>query len=432
MMILIFLLIYIAEAVIYWQYCSSLLTPKHTKTYCLISLVVTYIILFIISLLKYPILNMFSFLLFNILYMKLTYRIRFIHSLFHATAACTIMNFSELIVLNLLPANNHGVFDGTYSISNLFILASLSKLVYFFIIRLTIHFLLSKDKELHISKKETWMLLLVPVISFFIFAAIIGVITTVQVPIITSTFLSLGSVLLLLLNFIIYHIFYFISEKNKEYLSLELETQHNNDMTLYHQKLLEQDEAQKVIIHDIKKHLISLQSLSTDKEVSSYIKNIINTEAFHPSIRICNHDLLNSILCRYTARSQNCHTSFSADIRTNCVDFLPNEDITGLFCNLLDNAFEATHDIPNAYIELSVTHPENTSGMTLSLLNSCSKDPFSKSDRKLTTPKSNSQKHGFGLKSIERIVAKHDGITKMYFDSNTYIFHTIIYFKSSL
>jgi sensor histidine kinase regulating citrate/malate metabolism len=40
--------------------------------------------------------------------------------------------------------------------------------------------------------------------------------------------------------------------------------------------------------------------------------------------------------------------------------------------------------------------------------------------------KKQKSKHGFGLKSIRRIVDKFNGNIKMYFDDDKMIFHTII------
>ena len=40
--------------------------------------------------------------------------------------------------------------------------------------------------------------------------------------------------------------------------------------------------------------------------------------------------------------------------------------------------------------------------------------------------KNNKLKHGFGLKSVERIINKYNGNIKMYFNNKKMTFHTVI------
>ena len=97
--------------------------------------------------------------------------------------------------------------------------------------------------------------------------------------------------------------------------------------------------------------------------------------------------------------------------------------------NLLDNALEAAISVLDAFIELTVQRKENASLILITLINSCRNIPIYTPNKKLLTTKSDTKKHGFGMKSIQKIVLKYHGDLETYFDEKTATFHTIITLK---
>ena len=112
------------------------------------------------------------------------------------------------------------------------------------------------------------------------------------------------------------------------------------------------------------------------------------------------------------------------DVRTGCVDFLSKYDLTALFSNLLDNAVDAAKNIPNSFIELNIS-AHNHDSIVISMVNSCKKDPFTRSHR-LTSTKKDKQNHGYGMKSIERVIKKYNGYSRFYFNQESCTFHAVI------
>ena len=55
-------------------------------------------------------------------------------------------------------------------------------------------------------------------------------------------------------------------------------------------------------------------------------------------------------------------------------------------------------------------------------------NPFSPNGE-LVSSKQNPQAHGFGIKSIEKIIHNYNGNIQMYYDEETSTFHTIIMLK---
>ena len=114
------------------------------------------------------------------------------------------------------------------------------------------------------------------------------------------------------------------------------------------------------------------------------------------------------------------------DIRSKCIDFITEDDLSVLFGNLMDNAVESAEKTVTPLIELNVFKKEEAPMTVITMLNSCRHDPFDKNGILRLTKKPNPQFHGLGMRSIENIVKKYDGHMKIYFDNPTKTFHTII------
>lgn len=80
-------------------------------------------------------------------------------------------------------------------------------------------------------------------------------------------------------------------------------------------------------------------------------------------------------------------------------------------------------------IEMNMCLQPNTPYTLLTLTNSCRKTPFI--GNKLISNKKNSSQHGFGMKSIKRIVAKYSGEIKTYYSPESLTFHSIITLKNT-
>ncbi len=141
-----------------------------------------------------------------------------------------------------------------------------------------------------------------------------------------------------------------------EFTQMQLLLQKESNSTEYYEMLRLQNENQRILIHDIKKHLHSIDMLNKQKEhdkIDAYLHQLICSSDLKESAQLCEHEMLNSILCRYMQQCTNSHIAFHADIRSRTTDFITDNDLTSLFCNLLDNAVKAAEDIPESFIEIS-------------------------------------------------------------------------------
>lgn len=217
-----------------------------------------------------------------------------------------------------------------------------------------------------------------------------------------------------------------------EFMELQISLQKESDSAEYYEMLLSQSENQSILIHDIKKHLQSIHTLNDQKEndkVHAYIEQLLSSSDLMEVSKLCDHEMLNTILSRYKRQCLSEHITLHTDIRSGSIHFLSDTDLTSLFCNLLDNAYEAACNIPDAFIEITAGKKEKTPFTIITVVNSCRVNPFDHANGRLTTTKSDSAKHGFGVKSIQKIVDKYHGNLEMYFDEETMTFHSVIMLK---
>ena len=78
---------------------------------------------------------------------------------------------------------------------------------------------------------------------------------------------------------------------------------------------------------------------------------------------------------------------------------------------------------------VSWSHSCETPFVVITVVNSSRKNPFDEQSGIQNTTKANKYKHGFGIKSIRKIVAKYHGNMQMYYNQESLTFHTIITVK---
>ena len=90
---------------------------------------------------------------------------------------------------------------------------------------------------------------------------------------------------------------------------------------------------------------------------------------------------------------------------------------------------EAAEHIQDSFIDLMVQKKENTPFVVIVLVNSCRSMPDFDQNGFPVSHKSGKGRHGFGIKSIRKVVEQYQGNLRMYYDDTTATFHTIITLK---
>ena len=294
------------------------------------------------------------------------------------------------------------------------------------------HFLKGLQNRDEQQDKSVFLLALIPITSVFVMITFTKISDSCDLSPILNWMLTLSAVFLLAINLLIFGIEQHNRKKSLEFTEMQLLLQRESDSAQYYEMLLSQHENQSILIHDIKKHLQSISTLNDKMEhdkIKEYIHGLMQSSDLREVSRQCDHEMLNAILARYGHQCLNRHIAFHTDIRSGIIDFIADTDLTSLFCNLLDNAIEAAGGIPDSFIEISVCKREKTPFIVITVINSSRKNPFDAQNGKLATTKLNKRKHGFGIKSIRKTVAKYQGDMQIYYNQESLTFHTVITLK---
>lgn len=418
------------EAIILWQYASNLFLPRYSAMVSAIFLCTLYCFLFFFSLLQYPLLNAILFLVVNILFFLLYFKLTFSSALLHSSIITGIMSVSELaamgIVLKFYPK-----FSSTDNIGNVFFVM-LSKSLFFTIIYFLTHIFKQKQAVQDPYDSSESFLTLIPLSSIFVMFTFLNIGETSSFVPPTNIMVTISAFFLILINLLVFGITQYNQKKSREFTEMQLLLQKESDSAEYYKMLLSQNENRSILIHDIKKHLQSIKLLNEHGEtekIESYISHLIAAPDLRETARICDNAMLNAILNRCQRQCIEKGIGFHADIRKNLLRQMNQNDLTSLFCNLLDNAVEAAENIPDSFIDLMVQKKENTPFVVIVLVNSCRSMPDFDQNGFPVSHKSGIGRHGFGIKSIRKAVGQYQGDLKIYYDDATATFHTIITLK---
>jgi len=236
---------------------------------------------------------------------------------------------------------------------------------------------------------------------------------------------------LLVVNLMFFALYNYIAKANDEYLTLQLSIQREQADIVYYEALQEQYENQRILVHDIKKHLGVIDALAKQGGVAaieSYVSELNNSFAPSKQAKLCTDSILNLLLLHFRDECKEAGVDFQCDVRENSSAFLDASSITTLYGNLLSNALEAAEASTERQIELSVIRNAIQSVIVISVINSCDDPPTPDGNGGFRTRKTDRLLHGVGLRSIRRIVAKYHGVATMYYDPDNKQFHHVIQF----
>lgn len=420
--------IYIVEALIAWQYFSSVFLSKYNKKTTALVLTLSYAIMFAISRLGLYWLNTLSFFFGNLFCIHVLFQVDHRKSLFHTLALTVAMNVTELLMIYILAWIYKDFSSFSSDITTLILLAISSKILYYLLIQLVVRLLKGRKESSGQSDLIVILLCCVPIISLWVTLTFIIIGLEENIPIQLNWLVIVSAFLLLLLNICVFFIYTYTQKINQNQMQTQLQLQKETADASYYKMLLEQNENQQILIHDIKKHLHSILDLlynTNNPLAKEYIQNLLQSEALKKKIHFCDQSTLNLILSRYRELCQKQDIELIIDIRKNTLDFMNSQELSALFGNLLENATEAAVGIPEAYIELSVKQITSNQ-LLISMINSCNHIPQKTVTGDFISQKKNSENHGVGMRSIKKIVKQHNGSLDIYFKDEDWTFHTII------
>lgn len=419
---------FLAEALIVWLYLDYLFRAKRPPIIIAISFFIGYTVLYIISLFENTTVNAAFACTINFCLIQLNYVSNWKTVILHTAFLCFLMVGSEV-----LPAVFIGLFGYGFSAYKdnfhvLVMLAIFSKL--FYLMSTTVGSrIFTPHKQTSEEPRRMTLFCLLPFLSACVAISIVyfgmnagmteavGIMSTIMV------------ITLLVVNLIVLVLYNYLQKANEEYLALQLSIQKEQADTAYYIALQEQFENQRILAHDLKKHLGTISGLArqnSDTAVEDYVTALDATLAPSNQAKLCTDPILNLLLLRIRDKCKSHNVTFHCDVRENISDFMEASSITTLYGNLLSNALEAASISEEKVIEMSVTRNIPQSVIVISILNSCDRAPESDGHGGFQTRKEEHLFHGVGLRSIARVVKKYGGVSKMYYDPIQKQFHHII------
>lgn len=425
-----YIAIFIIEAVIAWMYFEALFENKRSRCVTTALYIIGYLSLFFVSRLENSLANTVAFFLVNIIIAICLYNCKAAIAILHCAFLTFVMCITEVMVALSLE-HYTGSYDAfRHSFTAMLAAASISKIVYLLISAVASK-LLGPDKTKGNSASYTVLLCILPVISIVITLTLVYVGLNCELIGIMDMLMSASALLLLVLNIVVLLVYRYIQKVNQTNAELKIANIREQASAEYYEMLKTQYESQRILIHDIKGHLSAIKDLadeSKSERIATYVEKLQDSQALSSRIQFCPESVLNAILMRYNEMCQEQNVKFLCDIRAS-VDFLDDASITSLFENLLSNAFEAASKAVGGYIELSISSPSGADANTVvTVVNSCDKQIRHNINGELETTKPDKSSHGYGMKSIARVIREYRGSMKTYFDESANEFHVVLCF----
>lgn len=213
-------------------------------------------------------------------------------------------------------------------------------------------------------------------------------------------------------------IFLFLSyshqmENDRQVMQMQGELTRLHTEQSYYQILDQQNQQLMIYAHDAKKHLAAIQALSDDPQISKYVAALSHQLADYSNHCHSGNKMLDVMLHKYTVDCGMRGIQFRYDVRVCNLAQLDDLDLVAILGNLMDNAVTAAQDSAAKSIELEAIHRNHYSVVILT--NSCGTPPQTANNRLIST-KPDGQFHGYGLRSVEKALAKYAGSFEWLYD----------------
>jgi len=197
---------FLTEAVILWQYTSGLFAPKHTAKKRFIVLCGIYSILFAASLFNSKLMNIALYFVFNFVFLFTQYFLNTYSAFFHSSILASVMILCEVMVYYMIRYFSPHFFEKGENFHFLVLFAIFSKLMFFTVIYLILHFLKGLQNRDEQQEKSAFLLALIPLASIFVMITFTKISDSCDLSPILNWMLTLSAVFLLAINLLIFGI----------------------------------------------------------------------------------------------------------------------------------------------------------------------------------------------------------------------------------
>lgn len=218
--------------------------------------------------------------------------------------------------------------------------------------------------------------------------------------ILTSLILMIISMIFLLRNIIEVNKIKAEAELNHQILQNKIE-EYKKEEERYHEI--------KELKHDMKHIYVYMRNLMEQKDyetLESLIKGQIGMVTVNQDFYTTNNRIVNMVLREKFKLAKEKNIEFTTDIKLPDQLKIKDVDLYRILSNLIDNAIEnCSIDEPSIAIEAILRHEY----VHIKITNSIEESMMEKNPN-LMTHKANQQEHGYGIKSVKRILKQYKGM----------------------
>ncbi len=210
---------------------------------------------------------------------------------------------------------------------------------------------------------------------------------------------------------------YIYDSMQTAYRVQQMETQRN-----YYRERIKDEERVRSVYHDLKNHLLVLESGQTTEAARQMAQTLRSQIADYEDYVHTGNEFLNIILRNKAANAREKQIDFSAMVDFNGIDFMEPFDISTIFGNAIDNAIEASEKLPEE-LRLITVRAERIRDMLIITVENHTMPNVSPVEG---TTKKDRFIHGFGIPNIKNAVEKYGGQCSFRQENGTYRLKIII------
>lgn len=400
---------HIVEAIILWMSMSQMYEQRFKHWATGLMIVVGHAVMFGIFLNN----NIYVVTAVNIVaYMMLIYggyHISKRSAMFWAVIFIATMALSEQIVFFMIQYIVGISNIKQEELSLIIAVVSLCKTVYFIIVE-TMVLIRNRSKVKETNDGSIILLMSILVASLLVFMTYYIIEAEWSLGRRETLWIMISSILLVLSDIFALWVNIRINERNDENARMKVMLEQEKSDAKYYKLEYEKNESLEILRHDMNNHLNTILDMGSDENIKDYIVAIMNEYSLGRRTTFSNNNVLNGLVLEYVKQCNDEGIDFIVDIRPETVDNIISTDIVALFGNILSNAYEAvilTSHNNIRFIELVVKRKNNA--VLIIARNSCEKQPQLYNGRMISIKKDSHKKHGYGMKSIEKVVSKYNG-----------------------
>lgn len=417
---------HIIEAIILWMSMSQMYEHRYKQWVTGIAIMAGHAVMFVVFLTG----NIYFITAINnsmyIVLMALMFNVSKRSAVFWALIYNAMMAISEQLVFYVLQFIVGIRYIELKNAMSIIIVFCLCKILYFILIQIMV---VIKNKSRSSDSGDISIVLLMVTLvasltvfmTYYIFRVESNVNSKETIWAITSSIILVSSdILILWVNIR-------INERNAENHRIKVQLEQEKADARYYKLENEKNESLEILRHDMNNHLNTMLGMETNSDLKDYITSIMEQYNIKKRTTFSNNNVLNGLISEYSSKCYTENIEFVVDIRPGTIDDIVATDIVALFGNILSNAYEAAkqcEEINEKYIELVVKRKHETT--FIKCVNSCVVQPKIIGGKYISIKKDTDRKHGYGMKSIDKIVNKYHGSHIEQFDENEFTISIIL------